>query len=64
MIFKIFAAKPEVDAETDETGTYPDGMFEIHRTDVSARRDNRARSSHERDYGAGRKIVQMPLGLA
>ncbi|MET3855147.1 MULTISPECIES: hypothetical protein [unclassified Rhizobium] len=62
MIFKIFAAKPEV--ETADTGTFADGHFETQRIDVSSRRDGRYRSSHERDYGPGRKIAEVPLGLA
>ncbi|WP_409527083.1 hypothetical protein [Rhizobium sp. P32RR-XVIII] len=63
MFLKIFLAKPEV--ETDDTGTYADGLFESNRIDFSARRDGRYRSSHERDYGPGRKIAEVPpLGLA
>ncbi|PKA42895.1 hypothetical protein N2599_06485 [Rhizobium sullae] len=62
MIFKIVTAKSEV--ETDDTGTYPDGIFESNRIDFSARRNERDRSSHERDYGPGRKVAEVPLGLA
>ncbi|MDR7144621.1 hypothetical protein [Rhizobium sp. BE258] len=62
MIFKIFAAKSEVQSE--DTGTYADGLFDSQRIDVSTRRDGRYRSSHERDYGPGRKVAEMPLGLA
>lgn len=62
MILKIFAAKSEI--ETDDTGTYADGLFESNRIDFSARRESRHRSSHERDYGPGRKIADVPLGFA
>ena len=62
MIFKIFAAKSE--AETADTGTYADGLFESNRMDFSSRRDARHRSSHERDYGPGRTLPEVPLGLA
>lgn len=63
MFLKIFLAKLEV--ETDDTGTYADGFFESNRIDLSVRRDGRYRSSHERDYGPGRKIGEAPpLGLA
>ena len=62
MILKIFTARTEV--ETDDTGTYADGLFEAARIDISSRRESRHRSSHERDYGPGRKIAEMPLGFA
>ncbi|SCW56359.1 hypothetical protein SAMN02927900_02691 [Rhizobium mongolense subsp. loessense] len=62
MIFKIVTAKSEV--ETDDTGTYPDGIFESNRIDFSARRNDRYPSSHERDYSPSRKVAVIPLGLA
>lgn len=62
MILKILA--PKIDADCHDTGTYPDGIFAENRIDLSARRDSRYRSPHERDYGAGRKLENLPIGLA
>jgi hypothetical protein len=60
MIFKIFTAR-RTEIETDDTGTYADGLREENRIDLSARDAGRPRSPHERDYGAGRKVADMPL---
>ena len=62
MILKILA--PKIDADCHDTGTYPDGIFAENRIDLSVRRDNRHRSPHERDHGAGRKLEKLPLGFA
>ncbi|MBB3458234.1 putative protein tyrosine phosphatase [Rhizobium sp. BK313] len=63
MNFKIVTAQSEV--ETDDTGTYPDGMVELehNRVDFSSSRERRHRRSHERDYGAGKKLAPIPVGL-
>jgi hypothetical protein len=63
MIFKIFSVK-QSQIETDDTGTYADGLREENRVDLSARNAAQPRSPHERDYGAGRRVVEMPVGLA
>lgn len=61
MKLKIVTAKSEV--ETEDTGTYADGLVEHHRLDLSEDRSRRHRSSHDRDYGAGRKADAIPFGL-
>lgn len=61
MILKIITRDSEV--ETEDTGTFADGMFE-HIRPENPRRDGRHRSSHERDYGAGRKVTELPVGFA
>ncbi|WFU12297.1 hypothetical protein QA646_20480 (plasmid) [Rhizobium sp. CB3090] len=61
MNFKIVTAQSEV--ETEDTGTYPDGMMERDRTDFSSSREIRNRRSHERDYGAGKKLAPIPVGF-
>ena len=58
MNFKIVTAQSEV--ETEDTGTYPDGMMEHNRIDFSS---NRHRRSHERDYGAAKELAPVPVGL-
>lgn len=62
MILKILA--PKIDADCHDTGTWPDGIFAENRIDLSARRDGRRRSPHERDYGNDRKVENLPLGFA
>ena len=62
MILKIFA--PEIDADCPDTGTYADGIFAENRLDLSSRGSGRRRSPHERDYGADRKLENLPLGFA
>jgi len=61
MSFKIVTAQSEV--ETDDTGTYPDGLVEHNRIDVSASRERPERRAHERDYGAGKRVVPVPVSL-
>ncbi|MEZ2130845.1 MULTISPECIES: hypothetical protein [unclassified Sinorhizobium] len=61
MILKIITRDSEV--ETEDTGTFADGMFE-HIRPEKLRRDGRYRSSHERDYGVGRKVTELPVGFA
>jgi hypothetical protein len=61
MNFKIVTAQSEV--ETDDTGTYPDGMVEYNRIDFSSSRERRHRRSHERDYGAGKELQPIPVRL-
>ena len=61
MNFKIVTAQSEV--ETEDTGTYPDGMMEHDRIDFSSSREKRNRRSHERDYGAGKELAPIPVGL-
>jgi hypothetical protein len=61
MIFKIFSAKRTESVETEDTGTYADGMFHQQKAEVAASRSER--SSHERDYGMNRKIVAAPVGF-
>jgi hypothetical protein len=62
MIFKIFTAKRADADDAQDTGTYADGAF--HTTgDLSAPRRANDRSAHERDYGAGRKVTDIPLGF-
>jgi hypothetical protein len=61
MIFKFFSTKRDEPIETDDTGTYADGMFQEYKTGL--RTNNNDRSSHERDYGADRKIVTAPVGF-
>jgi hypothetical protein len=61
MIFKIFSTKRDEPTETDDTGTYADGMFQQYRTGLRANHNDR--SSHERDYGADRKITTAPVGF-
>ena len=62
MILKILA--PKIDGDCHDTGTYPDGIFAENRIDLSIRRDGPRRSPHERDYGADRKLENLPLGFA
>ncbi|EJC79300.1 hypothetical protein Rleg4DRAFT_0891 [Rhizobium leguminosarum bv. trifolii WSM2297] len=62
MILKILA--PKIEADNHDTGTYADGIFAENRIDLSARRDGRRRSPHERDYGARRKLENLPVGFA
>lgn len=61
MIKKIFSPRHDEALETDDTGTYADGMFPQQKIDIrmSARND---RSSYERDYGLNRKVVSLPVG--
>lgn len=61
MSFKIVTAQTEV--ETDDTGTYPDGLVEHNRIDVSASRERLAHRAHERDYGAGKRVAPVPVNL-
>ncbi|SCB56681.1 hypothetical protein GA0061105_101514 [Rhizobium aethiopicum] len=61
MILKILA--PKIDPDCHDTGTYADGIFAENRIDIS-RRDGHRRSPHERDYGADRKLENLPLGFA
>lgn len=61
MILKILA--PKIDADCHDTGTWPDGIFAENRIDLSARRDGRRRSPHERDYANDRKVENLPLGF-
>ena len=61
MILKIITRDSEV--ETEDTGTFADGMFE-HIRPEKLRRDGPHRSSHERDYGAARKAAEPPVGYA
>lgn len=61
MNLKIVTAQSEV--ETDDTGTYPDGMVERILIDVSASHEQQHRKSHERDYGARKAIRPIPVGL-
>lgn len=62
MFLKILA--PKIDADSHDTGTYADGIFAENRIDLSIRREGRRRSPHERDYGADRKLENLPLGFA
>lgn len=50
------------EAEGGVTGTYPDGVPAM--IDVAAARKRQGRSGYERDYGAGRKISNVPAGYA
>ncbi|MCJ9755655.1 hypothetical protein MOV66_03280 [Agrobacterium sp. SHOUNA12C] len=61
MNLKIVTAQSEV--ETDDTGTYPDGLVEQNRVDLSLSRERQHQRSHERDYGAGKRIAPLPVGL-
>ncbi|MGG6895527.1 MULTISPECIES: hypothetical protein [Rhizobium] len=61
MNLKIVTAQSEV--ETDDTGTYPDGMVERMLIDFSASYEQQHRKSHERDYGARKAIRPIPFGL-
>jgi hypothetical protein len=61
MIFKIFSTKRDDILETEDTGTYADGLFQQNRIGLPASQNDRYRSSYERDYGADRKIVNMPV---
>lgn len=60
MILKIFSLKRGEQTESSDTGTYADGMFQEYKIGVAAARNDH--SSHERDYGANRKIVSAPVG--
>ncbi|MBX4966267.1 hypothetical protein [Rhizobium binae] len=62
MMLKILA--PKIEADCLDTGTYPDGIFAENLIDLSFRRDGLRRSPHERDYGADRKVENLPLGFA
>ncbi|AHG45394.1 hypothetical protein RLEG12_20130 [Rhizobium leguminosarum bv. trifolii CB782] len=62
MILKILARK--IDADCHATGTYPDGVFAENRIDLSTRPDGRRHSQHERDYGTGRQLENLPVGFA
>lgn len=62
MILKILA--PKIDTDCHDTGTYADGIFAENRIDLSSRHHGRRRSPHERDYGADRKLENLPLGFA
>jgi hypothetical protein len=60
MILKIFSLKRDEQAESNDTGTYADGMFQQYKVGLPSAGNDR--SSHERDYGANRKIVTAPVG--
>jgi hypothetical protein len=60
MILKIFSLKRDEQADTNDTGTYADGMFQEYKIGLPVGRNDH--SSHERDYGANRKIVPAPVG--
>ncbi|MGY5777371.1 hypothetical protein G6M50_31245 [Agrobacterium rhizogenes] len=62
MNMKIVTAQSEV--ETDDTGTYPDGMMERILVEFSASSERQHRKSHERDYGAHKALRPIPAGLA
>ena len=62
MNLKIVTAQSEV--ETDDTGTYPDGMMERVLGEFSTRSELQHRKSHERDYGARKAVRPIPAGLA
>ncbi len=62
MNLKIVTAQSEV--ETDDTGTYPDGMMERILVEFSTRSELQHRKSHERDYGARKALRPIPAGLA
>lgn len=61
MNLKIVTAQSEV--ETDDTGTYPDGMVERSLIELSASHEQQHRKSHERDYGARKVMRPIPVGL-
>ncbi|TXH99309.1 MAG: hypothetical protein E6Q76_20240 [Rhizobium sp.] len=62
MNLKIVTAQSEV--ETDDTGTYPDGMMERILVEFSASSEQRHRKSHERDYGVRKVFRPIPAALA
>lgn len=62
MIFSIFTAKPEI--ETEDTGTYADGLFQTIRSERRKGGSGNRRSAHERDYGPSREVTDVPLGFA
>jgi len=63
MIFNILRMLgAEEKAEGGVTGTYPDGVPAM--IDVTAARKRQGHSGYERDYGAGRKISNVPAGYA
>jgi hypothetical protein len=61
MNFKVVTAQTEV--ETDDTGTYPDGLVEHNRVDLPVSRERLHRRSRERDYGASKRIAPLLVGL-
>ncbi|MCV9998962.1 hypothetical protein OE766_11950 [Pararhizobium sp. YC-54] len=62
MIFNLL--KPKCD-DTADTGTYPDGAFELPVIEIqSAPRRLRGHMAHQRDYGSDRTITPIPAGFA
>ncbi|MDX3927635.1 MAG: hypothetical protein QHC90_17730 [Shinella sp.] len=64
MLFDLLKFRNSNIDEGEVTGTYPDGAINLPATELSAaRRNERERSAHERDYGVNRKAAAIPLGL-
>ncbi len=61
MLLKIFTAKSDA-ADAVDTGTYADGYHQPE-LDIAAYKRQDRRSSYERDYGRGRKVEEISLGL-
>ncbi|WP_160006830.1 hypothetical protein [Rhizobium sp. 18055] len=61
MLLSIFTAKRDV-VDAADTGTYADG-YHMPELDMAAYKRDDRRSSYERDYGRGRKVEQISLGL-
>ena len=64
MLFDLLKLRQSTPDDTEVTGTYADGAVNLPATELSAaRRNERDRSAHERDYGANRKAAAIPVGL-
>ena len=60
-MFKFFAARQEITG--DDTGTFADGAVDTSRISISAKRDERRRSSEFSDYSGRRQPFDASLSL-
>ncbi|MGO4436924.1 hypothetical protein [Rhizobium sp. RAF56] len=61
-MLKIFTSKRVEIEPGEDTGTFPDGYFEVQTAD--SRRNTSPRNAHERDYGALRQATEVRHGFA
>lgn len=62
MIFNLLKTKSD---DTDDTGTYADGVFDAPVIDVkSIPKRLRGHLAHRRDYASDRAVAPLPAGLA
>lgn len=62
MFFDLLKARRD---ETEDTGTYADGVFDIPAIDIkTVPRRVRGHVAHRRDYAVDRPVADLPVGLA